>query len=656
VNAACEGVVAMRTAPLAIVAVLVLLAFEVQLGSYLPGIGPHRNAAYKEHGNFCVDVRGKDLDEIGIGGISSLTACKAMCTSTAKCIAVEWYSKPWQGKQCYAIIGSKTMQVFGARGHRILDASCHVQQQQGLLDEMVDALHQDVQQLLQASGHVTSNMQNKLQEYARRAIDLRSRIDSYEHHQASMSSPMGRRLRGHRKEDDPDHAAKLAEMEKIIEKQKQKIHQLEVQLRSNAPSETDEDGEQGEERGGHDIDSSMKWLWTSIALCLILCCCFCIHCWSLAGMIQSRCGFKEQGLDRDGHPQDMEMKESMIKTDMEMKESMIKTVQYYRMSMLLYPLIPWAFQSWTTCEKGTPPWVYVIYAPFLFFTKGREFYMLQQANVSWSPLVAFHFVMGIVEHADWFTDGAFPVQAWKCGSEATEPWAASFDESKVAFVFAPSVGLFKFWGCAALLLAASASTQMAIGSLNAAAAADVAGMAALAKQLEEDDGEDEGAEDDDEEKVPLVPALREFFGEDFMVSKSSVKLARKVLVKLATGVAKYLLENSFQLWMQSSFFAIIFSRTSDQAKQKMLLSMGLGIFSLLVKFFENIYLTCGIFKDSEASKVAKILAFWSLIPAFCSVIIAMWTCLKLHYAYQCETHMWNFGWGMKSCVHDLRVA
>merc|ERR1712224_394573 len=65
------------------------------------------------------------------------------------------------------------------------------------------------------------------------------------------------------------------------------------------------------------------------------------------------------------------------------------------------------------------------------------------------------------------------------------------------------------------------------------------------------------------------------------------KAMRRAIKMLAIGFAKYLLENSFQLWLQASLFAIIFSFTTTNGKTKMMISMALGVASLLYKFLEG---------------------------------------------------------------------
>lgn len=313
---------------------------------------------------------------------------------------------------------------------------------------------------------------------------------------------------------------------------------------------------------------------------------------------------------------------------------LIKMVTLYKNSMLLYPLIPLIAAPWTTCEAGMPIWAYVLYVPFLLATKIHEFSWLQ---VGYSKL---KFFMGVVEHGDWFTDGAFPVQAFMCGKKATDMFAASLQESHIAWILAPVVVQIQFWGCAALLLSASAMTQQYVGSGDKATgtAAETCGMGALGAQLEDDDEDDDfykDEEDDDIKKEAQKERWRTYVA----------KQVKDAAQRLATGVAKYLLENAFQLWFQSSLFAIIFDLLSTTAKYKMLIGMGLSIASLTYKFVEAV--VC--FVQAGGKREVGI----AMIPAALSVLVAGVTVAKLIHAYTCESHMWNLAGG---CVQDTRVA
>ena len=135
------------------------------------------------------------------------------------------------------------------------------------------------------------------------------------------------------------------------------------------------------------------------------------------------------------------------------------TVNFYAKTILLYPLIPLLASPATTCEAGMPAWAYIIYAPLLFLTKMHELYMIYEKGYGskkgmaavWWALTSLAFWLGMLEHADWFTDGGFPVQAYKCGHQATNAFGAAFQESWM-YGFAPTLVMLNFWGVATLLL------------------------------------------------------------------------------------------------------------------------------------------------------------------------------------------------------------
>ena len=85
--------------------------------------------------------------------------------------------------------------------------------------------------------------------------------------------------------------------------------------------------------------------------------------------------------------------------------------------MLLFPLIPLLAINQTSCEKGMPNWAYLLYIPFLIRAKWVEFKIMRALNEDpCSILLIPGFWLGCLEHADWFTDGALPVQdTFRCG-------------------------------------------------------------------------------------------------------------------------------------------------------------------------------------------------------------------------------------------------
>eukprot|EP00440_Ansanella_granifera_P064854 gb/GFBE01070318.1/.p1 GENE.gb/GFBE01070318.1/~~gb/GFBE01070318.1/.p1 ORF type:complete len:115 (+),score=10.77 gb/GFBE01070318.1/:1-345(+) len=98
-------------------------------------------------------------------------------------------------------------------------------------------------------------------------------------------------------------------------------------------------------------------------------------------------------------------------------------------------------------------------------------------------------MLGALEHLDFFTDGAFPLQAYMCDEVATVPFAASLQQSW-AWPFAPLVTTLRLWGLTLILLTSSILTQQVLVALNSggrdnyegpALAADLLGYGALAE-------------------------------------------------------------------------------------------------------------------------------------------------------------------------------
>mmetsp|Transcript_3590 Transcript_3590/g.7032 ORF Transcript_3590/g.7032 Transcript_3590/m.7032 type:complete len:217 (+) Transcript_3590:1-651(+) len=216
-------------------------------------------------------------------------------------------------------------------------------------------------------------------------------------------------------------------------------------------------------------------------------------------------------------------------------------------------------------------------------------------------------------------------------------------------MLASTVVTLQFWGCAVLLLLASALSQQLIASMppnsvsynTVQAAAELPGMAAYGEQQVDPDSE--GEDGGGYETIKMEGDMKEKEKEHKERLKR-LKRAAMALGRFCTAVAKYLLENAFQLWLQASLFAIIFDMTTEDAKLKMLLGMGLGLTSLLHKFLEAVV---------EWYQFGGLWATITIVPSFLSVLVAAWTAFKLKSAYDCESHMWNLGGG---CVQNTTVV
>lgn len=283
--------------------------------------------------------------------------------------------------------------------------------------------------------------------------------------------------------------------------------------------------------------------------------------------------------------------------------------------MLLYPLIPIALAPWTTCGEGMPSWGYALYVPFLLRAKYIEWKILQGLNET-GRVLSLGFVLGVLDHADWFTDGAFPVQAFMCEPDATASFAKAFHQSW-AWPAAPLVQSLHFWGLVASLLITSASAQQLLG---------MAGIWSVTGHPSDDFSEH-------------AMAAAELCGFGAVSDKYSARIKGGVRMgKLTAVFIRILLENCFQLWMQSSFFGLTFELTSDEGKTKVLLSLGLGLFSAIYKSILG-------FREVDAYVAGP----GYFIPPFFALLTVAWTLAKLYYSFACtETHLWNLTTG---CVH-----
>merc|ERR1712232_192319 len=157
-------------------------------------------------------------------------------------------------------------------------------------------------------------------------------------------------------------------------------------------------------------------------------------------------------------------------------------------------------------------------------------------------------------------------------------------------------------GIACILLSAVTLSQQAMATqtmstrpcITLACAADVPGFGAVAAhydQLEQD-----------EQNAPLGP------------------------LSVFVVVVKVLVENCTQLWLQASYFALVFGRTSEAAKIKLLISIALGLASAT---FKSIKLLVGLvrmarLKHDECCLFVGLTVF----PILCLALVT-WTGVKI---------------------------
>lgn len=285
--------------------------------------------------------------------------------------------------------------------------------------------------------------------------------------------------------------------------------------------------------------------------------------------------------------------------------------------MLLLLLIPLACAGWTTCEGGMPTAAYVLYAVFLLRSKAMEICIL--LNIKAEAIAYVFMLLGMFDHFDWFTDGAYPVQAYMCDADLTDKFADAFLESNVPFM-APAVRALRFWGLAALLLLAAGLTQQQTVSWNLAPglfAADVSGMAGVACVL--DKGDECGYQNG-----PLV-----------------------------VTVTKVIVENLCQTWLQASGYALSFNATGGAAKRKLLASLGVGLLVASAKSLQNVWNASKLLR----SQIRRDRFEWGYIHVFSAQCVTSalawamvaWVVAKLYFAHHCASHVWNLTSG---CVAE----
>lgn len=271
---------------------------------------------------------------------------------------------------------------------------------------------------------------------------------------------------------------------------------------------------------------------------------------------------------------------------------------------LLYPLLPIAAEPWTTCEEGAPYWIYIAFLPLLLRAKWQEFRILRMiGRAKLKVFLSFAFVFGTADIADWFFDGGFPVQAYACDDQITEPFAVAIAQSKI-WPLAPVVMSMRFWGISYLLLIVAALSQHAVATQGVdteqmAVGADIAGFGAVG---------------------------------DFFEQNYSDPVAKGYSV-----ASRVLMENCLQMNFQATFFAIIFDQLNLTGKLKVLVSLALGAFGALYKVAS---LARKVFDDSGLD--CKEDHFVFNVPGMVfPVLFVAWTAAKVYFAFTCEHHLWN---------------
>eukprot|EP00435_Cladocopium_sp_Y103_P017806 s3330_g4.t1 len=272
--------------------------------------------------------------------------------------------------------------------------------------------------------------------------------------------------------------------------------------------------------------------------------------------------------------------------------------------------------------------------------------------------------MGVLEHLDWFTDGAFPVQAYMCEPGITAAWAVAFDHSWGWF-WAPIIRTLHFCGVVVLVLIFSAAAQQSalvpfcyrdrdlpdftladhdqfekqkefssrwppemIKERNQASrvamSADTACFAAVAMLS-------------DKISDALVDKCWAISRPSFRAVETFTMTCKRLRSRAYSMVLfKVVLENLAQLYLQVSFYSILFGELSPFARFKLLVSISVGLLSAFKKLSE---LTLRL-RDYGFH-----VCFGWTVYVLPGMMVLLWASLKLYFAHTCPQHQWNFSTG-----------
>mmetsp|Transcript_95200 Transcript_95200/g.188597 ORF Transcript_95200/g.188597 Transcript_95200/m.188597 type:complete len:553 (-) Transcript_95200:133-1791(-) len=277
---------------------------------------------------------------------------------------------------------------------------------------------------------------------------------------------------------------------------------------------------------------------------------------------------------------------------------------------VLLPLVSW---PWSTCNDGTPWWTYAALVPIVCRAKYFEWWILKRLTKN--PIAAicsWSFLLGAVDHVDWFLDGMFQVQAIKCDEAVTPIFLAELQNS-VFCPLAPIMIYMRFCGLTVLSMLAGTFVLQMLGSMgtgvaNLEACADVACFGAVSDHYRLLGHESEGG-----------------------------------IVKVLITFLKVALKNSFQLWLQATFFGLAYNELTATGKAKLGISILFGIVGVVFKTRLAAVVTCSQFMAAcrfRRKDLACIVVFiWSV--QLTSVWLAIWSLLKIYRSWTCPDHLWN---------------
>mmetsp|Transcript_62457 Transcript_62457/g.140820 ORF Transcript_62457/g.140820 Transcript_62457/m.140820 type:complete len:503 (+) Transcript_62457:57-1565(+) len=353
-----------------------------------------------------------------------------------------------------------------------------------------------------------------------------------------------------------------------------------------------------------------------ISLCVLsqLSCCVYCSCVSTRSLLKDVGGCIQRGDFLYSQLPESRMDEMEVVGAMLQREMRLKVFTPFLLPLLTFP--------WTDCHHGSPLWGYMAFLPLIARSKYIEVGILQKVSKKgWRAMLSISFVLGLVDHLDWFTDGLFPIQAFRCDMYATPYFLESLSQS-LLWPLEYVVSIIRFWGVAALTLSTSVLALQAFGTMGEgiaglASAADVACFGAVAQHYEH-----------------LIPE------ED------------KGLSQVVTTLLKVLLKNTVQLWFQASFFGLMFGKLSTWGKAKILFMMCVGIVGAISKTRLAAQVNCKQICRAWSSGRKDLAGIVVMIIAaqLASLVMVGWVVLKLYKSFTCPTHLWNVSSG---CVEHL---
>jgi len=338
--------------------------------------------------------------------------------------------------------------------------------------------------------------------------------------------------------------------------------------------------------------SAPPWnVWSGLCAGIVLfCCCGC----------QAFCGFFAFfGFEKLSDVFKTNPLYTLLDNDAAISKVLLREVRL----MLLVPLMSLLAWFQITCDGGAPDWLYYAFIPLLVRGRVIEFQILKQIGKE-SAVFSIAFVMGILDLADFLTDGIFPLQVYKCEPMATQRLVESFLQSNFA-IFAPMVSTLHVWGVVAMLLSAAILSQQlaAVSEPDTtkpwviATRADVSGFGAVAAHYDQKDtGRGAG------------------------------------LTTLIICVVKVIIENISQLWMQISYLGLTYDLLSARARTKLVFSISLGMASALYK---AVKMTVHAVREGSDGVIASALLSIAIIG------LTLFLALKLYFTCNCESHIWN---------------